>query len=183
MSDDELLVNKAQRGDKDAAEELLRRYKHMVLKCTRPYYIVGAEQDDLIQEGMLGLYRAVLTYNIGKSKFITYAYQCVKSAIYDAVKAASTKKHQWLRSYVDNGDNETVDAVASPELIAEQIESSEALMDKIKAALSKREYIVFSLYIAGNSISDIAELTNVTYKSVENALQRIRSKIRNNVIL
>lgn len=178
MTEDEILVEKAQQGDKDAAEELLRRYKHMVLKCTRPYYIVGAEHDDLIQEGMLGLYRAVLTYKRGKSKFITYAYQCVKSAIYDALKAAMNKKNLWLKSYVDNNENETADLISSPEQIAEQIESSEALIGKIKEILSKREYIVFSLYIAGNSINDIAEVTNTVYKSVENTLQRIRGKIR-----
>lgn len=177
---DEELVKEAQNGDSLSQEELLRRYKYMVVKSTRPYYIVGAEQDDLIQEGMLGLYRAILNYDIsGGAKFITYAYQCVKSSIVDAVKSATAKKHRWVNNYLDNGGLGNENGTAySPEIIAEEMEGNEELISKIKQCLSKREYIVFNLFISGNSITDIAELTRVSYKSVENSLQRIRAKIR-----
>lgn len=181
MRDDEL-IEAIKKGDKDAAEELMRRYKYLVIKSTRPYYIIGAEQDDLVQEGMLGLYRAALSYNVGSNaKFLTYAYQCVKTSIIDAIKIATNKKNSWVKNYVESDFN-LKGTGPSPEVIAEQLESSQELVDKIRATLSNREFIVFNLYVAGNSISDITEITNTSYKSVENALQRLRDKIRKNVI-
>lgn len=182
---DEQLAANAQNGDKNAAEMLIRRYNNLVMKCTRPYFIIGQEQDDLIQEGMIGLYKAVMTYRCCENtKFITHAYQCIKSSVLDAIRSAARNKHRALNNYTPLINSDGAEDLRllphedSPEDAAERLEADSALMTAIIALLSKSELAVYHSYMSGLAMSEIASALNLTYKAVDNALQRIRKKVK-----
>ena len=172
MNEEELIA-RASSGDSLAMEELLTAYMGMVKAVARQYYIVGATCEDVSQEGMIGLYKAAVTYNREKGKFSAYAYACIKAAVLDAVKAASREKNKAL--------NTSVPLDTAVLILDEDMTGSMAggeLMNKIKAGLSQAEEEIFVRWVEGMSYAEIAAELGKTVKNVDNAVQRIKRKAK-----
>ncbi len=183
---DEELVKKAQSGDKTALEAVLERYKNLVYAKAKPYFIAGADEDDIIQEGFIGLYNAVKDFDGEKLPFFgVFAGVCVSRRILTAVKAAARQKHIPLNSYVslDNGspDAEVPAGVSGasldPEAILIDRENVDGIGYKINKALSKLELEVLVYYLRDMSYQEIASALGKDVKAVDNAIQRIRKKL------
>ena len=178
---DEQLAAAAQGGDASATETLLYRYKNAVRARARGFFLAGGETDDLIQEGMVGLYAAIGDYRpeSGKS-FKNFAYLCVTRRILDAVKGSSRQKNVPLNNYVSIFDPDFDDKSGdeSPEDTLITTESRAEFWVKIGKALSDFEFRVTLLWLYGESYREIAEATNKPLKSVDNALARARKKLQ-----
>ena len=175
-------------------EKLLNKYKEMVLKKAKSMYILGGDSDDLIQEGMLGLFKAVRDYDCGRdASFRTFAQLCVTRQLYTAVTASSRKKHLPLNTAVslsrpvreDGGEEEEefldcleADASSNPEVYLIGQEDMERLEEKIEKELSPFEKQVLELHLTGMGYVEIAHVLNRDEKSTDNALQRIRTKLK-----
>ena len=179
MNDKELL-EKA-KTDKVAVEELLKKYKNIVLKIARHYFIVGGDIDDLMQEGMIGLYQAINTYDESKeASFKTFAMLCIKRRILTAIKKANAKKNQIFLYLVDNDSLVFFDKPSNrenPEINYISKENFDYINEAIHKKLSKLEQKVLKLYLAGESYIEIAQKLKIEKKSVDNALARIRHKL------
>ncbi|MBQ6980348.1 MAG: sigma-70 family RNA polymerase sigma factor [Clostridia bacterium] len=180
-SDERLAV--LAKTDAAALETLLARYKKAVKSTARQYFLAVGEEDDLIQEGTIGLFRAINTYD-GVSAFKNYAFTCIKSGIISAVRKSTSGKNKPLLYYVPIyvGEDEDKNSLIKGEIVdpEEEYINSEAakeFMERIKAALSGYEYQILTLYLDGYSYADIAKLKGKNAKSVDNAVQRIRKKI------
>lgn len=190
---DEQLVRIAQSGDDEALEAILSRYKNLVYSKSKPYFLAGADDDDIIQEGFIGLYKAVKDFDADRFPFFkVFAGVCVTRHIITAVKAASRKKHQPLNSYVsldkntydDDSDTTLLDVMAfnelqDPEAILIDRERVDGMEYKINKVLSKLETEVLVCYLEGLSYSEIAEKLGKDTKAVDNAIQRIKKKLEN----
>ncbi|MBE7015675.1 MAG: RNA polymerase sporulation sigma factor SigH [Ruminococcaceae bacterium] len=187
MSDEEV-VSLCQSGDEDALNHIIARYRNCVYSKANTYFLAGAEKEDLVQEGMIGLYKAVQEYKPdGASSFKSFAYLCVSRQILTAVKAAGRKKHLPLNSYVslsETGgelDGEETHSISIEEKNPEDIvigqESQSLLEVKVNAVLSKLELQVFMYYIEGMSYTEISDLVGKPVKSIDNALCRIKKKL------
>lgn len=190
---DEQLVRIAQSGDDEALEAILSRYKNLVYSKSKPYFLAGADDDDIIQEGFIGLYKAVKDFDADRFPFFkVFAGVCVTRHIITAVKAASRKKHQPLNSYVsldkntydDDSDTTLLDVMAfnelqDPEAILIDRESVDGMEYKINKVLSKLETEVLVCYLEGLSYSEIAAKLGKDTKAVDNAIQRIKKKLEN----
>ncbi|MCL2169162.1 MAG: sigma-70 family RNA polymerase sigma factor [Defluviitaleaceae bacterium] len=182
---DEELVKLSQSGESQAGDILLRRFKAKAAHIARPYFIMGGDRDDIVQEGMIGLYRAIREYRKGTASFATFATVCIKNQILDAVKNASRKKHSPLNSYISM-DTESelahmTDHRADPENILIHRENKLHLESTAAAALSPLEYDILTHFLDGHSYAQIATALEITKKSVDNALYRIRKKISKNL--
>ena len=192
---DEALVLRARKGDGDSVEILLNRYKNMVRTKAKTFFIAGAEKEDLIQEGMIGLYKAIRDFDPERnSSFSAFAVLCVRRQMITALKAAARMKHSPLNSYVSlnkliyEEENERTlmdvledDTANNPEerlLRQEDQADIRTAMDRI---LSDMEIRVLALYLDGKSYGEIAELLGKDVKSVDNALQRIKRKAEKNI--
>ena len=191
---DEELIALLRDGDQEAMEKLLNKYKEMVLKKAKSMYILGGDSDDLIQEGMLGLFKAVRDYDCGRdASFRTFAQLCVTRQLYTAVTASSRKKHLPLNTAVslsrpvreDGGEEEEefldcleADASSNPEVYLIGQEDMERLEEKIEKELSPFEKQVLELHLTGMGYVEIAHVLNRDEKSTDNALQRIRTKLK-----
>ncbi len=187
LSSDEELVSLSHAGDTRADETLYERYKNTVRAKARPYYLIGADRDDLLQEGMIGLYKAVRDYVPGTASFRTFAEMCVRRQIITAIKTATRQKHIPLNSYVSlykNGEEperpmldilqlETEDPAESF-VGKERYADLERLLDEL---LSPMEREVLRLYLDNRSYAEIAQTLGCGAKSVDNALQRSRKKL------
>lgn len=192
LSDNDLLclVNS---GDKTAEEQLALRYTRLVKICSRPFFLVGGDGEDLIQEGMLGLLSAIREFDLSmNTSFKTYAEICVKRRIYSAIKTASRKKHEPLNDMVSFddvlSDENQSNTVSYGELYSrtpeEQVLARERANEIIKTysrCLSKFEVEILNLYLSGLSYAEIAGACGRTEKSVDNAVQRIRRKLAQNL--
>jgi RNA polymerase sporulation-specific sigma factor len=179
---DEQLVLQFQSGDKSAGETLLVRYKSKVLATARRFFLFGGETEDLVQEGMLGLYSAMVNYEQG-GNFSAYAASCIKNRILDAVKTADSSKSKALNDFLPLVDlkEELYSTRVNPE---EEIVSNEAhseMLSSIKNLLSPFEYKVIVMYIDGHSIAEISATTDRTIKSIENAIARAKHKLQNKI--
>ena len=177
---DEELIKLAQSGDPSAAEALLQRYKNAVKSVARSFFLVGGETEDLIQEGMCGLYTAVQNFRPGKMSFKNFAYLCIYRRIVSAVKSATRKKHNPLNDYIsftESGIEEKIITETNPEDSLIMSESLKELTENMKTCLSESEYECILLYIEGHSLSEIAARTGRNDKSADNALQRAKKKI------
>lgn len=188
---DEELADLSASGDRRAEEYILNRYKNMVRSRAKEYYLAGAEHDDVVQEGMIGLFKAVRDFDITKQPtFRGFAELCVKRQMITAVKTYARQKHQPLNSYIslsenvydDDNDKTLVDIIAErkaidPEEIFILREKAESLNREIEGKLSELEKTVFSLYMSGLNYQEIAVKLNRPPKSIDNALQRIRKKL------
>lgn len=186
---DEELVRLAKRGNHFAAERIVNRYRGFVKARCRSYFLAGADREDLIQEGMIGLYKAVLSYDSEKGTgFKTFAELCVTRQIISAVKMAARQKHMPLNSYISlDKDTDSADCFAfmgcrekdsvNPEQIMIERENMVGIEGRIDRALSAFEAEVLLLYIGGLSYGQIAKRMGREAKSIDNALQRIKRKL------
>ena len=192
---DERLCALAMAGERSAEEALVLRHTRLVRMCARPFFLAGGDSEDLIQEGMLGLFKAVRDYDSGRdASFRTFAQLCVTRQLYTAVKASARKKHLPLNSAVslssprreENGDEseeELLDLLAAdpssnPEEYLIGQEESWRLEEMIEKELSPLEKQVLELHLTGMGYVEIAHVLNRDEKSTDNALQRIRAKTR-----
>ena len=178
---DESLVERAQAGDKQATEELLSRYAGLVRGRARGFFLVGGETEDLIQEGMIGLYRAVSEYRVdreGGMSFKNFAYLCVSRRIIDAVKASARKKNVPLNNYVSLFQSEWEMPVSSPEDEVIRGEDRREFLQKMSKELSDFEFRVTVMYMDALSCAEICEATGKEEKSVDNAIQRSKKKLQ-----
>ena len=170
---DEELVLLAQRGDALASEELLNRYKHVVRALARKYFFLG-EVDDLVQEGMIGLYKAIGDYDAASGKsFKNFAYLCVTRKIVDALRAAQRHKTEDALT-----DPDAFGGGDTPEDSLLQGESRTEFQMKLSKALSDFEFRVITMYLEGMSYLEICEATGKDLKSVDNALARSKRKLQ-----
>ena len=191
---DEQLVELSAEGDKTAEEYILAKYKNLVRARAKAYYIVGADKEDLVQEGLIGLFKAIRDFDVTKqATFRGFAEICIKRQIITAVKTANRLKHQPLNSYVslsqpvyENEDERTlVDVIAEresvdPEEIFLRQEMAELFENKIEQKLSPLERSVLQLYSGGMNYQEIAIELARSSKSIDNALQRIKRKLAEN---
>ena len=190
LSDEELLaLHRA--GDARAEDTLYARYKQIVRSKARTYFLIGADREDIIQEGMIGLYKAVLDYQSDRqASFRSFAELCITRQIISAIKSATRKKHMPLNTYISfnrsvfDGDNERplIDVLTStrmtdPEEVLIGRENYAAVADSIEHSLSKLEHNALGLYLYGYSYQQIADALQVTTKSVDNAIQRVKKKL------
>lgn len=176
------LITLAQNGSSDAQDELLTTHKHMVKKIARTFFIMGADSEDIVQEGMIGLFNAIRSYEPDKeTSFETYANLCITRQILNALKIATRKKHAPLNFYVslDFDDNELnlVDK-NSPENLFISKEDGQSIVAAIYGTLSTFESSTLNLYLEGMSHAEIAKELGKNEKSIDNAIQRIRNKTR-----
>ena len=189
---DETLALRAQAGEPDAAELLCERYKDMVRMMARPYFLLGGDRDDLLQEGMIGLYKAIQHYKAGhNAAFRSFAELCVGRQIISAITMAARNKHQPLNSYISlygdpaglsEGGPELIDLLKLPtaEDPEEALLHKEAELDmrrRLDELLSPFEKQVVDLFLSGLSYLQIGEALSCGRKSVDNALQRVKKKL------
>lgn len=187
---DEQIAQMAQEGSITAEEFLIEKYKETVKNKAHLYYIVGGDRDDVIQEGMIGIFKAIHSFDPGKeASFRTHVNTCIKGQIFNAIKGANRLKHQPLNEYLSiDGDEKEQGTIKSDEIInlkgdfdpEERLllkEFLEFLMDGDKEVFSKTEAQVLDLIIEGNGIGEIAKMLDKSYKSVDNTMQRIKKKI------
>lgn len=180
-------VLEARDGNDEALSLIFDSFRNYITGLSRKYFLVGADSDDLIQEGMIGLFKAIRDYSPDEgSAFGTFASVCIVRQIKSAIKMANRKKHLPLNTSVSLHSG-TEEGEGIPELFAaEEVNPEEiyinketsSLMNKILfESLSKLELKIFSLYSSGLSYREISEVTGKTVKSVDNAVQRIKKKI------
>ncbi|MCI7722101.1 MAG: sigma-70 family RNA polymerase sigma factor [Mediterraneibacter faecis] len=191
MTDEQLLCD-YKKGNQEIMDYLMVKYKSMVRKKARAMYLLGGENEDLIQEGMIGLIKAVRDFDLTqKTSFSSFAELCVSRQMYSAIEASNRKKHLPLNSYVSlYEDSEQVgegrslpliDTIESskendPEVLYFGKEYTEAFAEQLKELLSPLENHVLYLHLMGTDYRTIAELLGKSPKSVDNALQRIKTK-------
>ena len=188
---DEELIELIHKGDETAETLLFERYKDMVVKISRGYFIVGGDLEDLIQEGMIGLYKAINNYSPDKdASFKTFAIICIKHKIQSAIKKANANKNKLLSSAISfqnfsNGDSESLDFLPveliltnSPDEKVIDKENYEKLKQTIKECLSVMEYTVLGLYLQGYSYKEISKNLQISSKSIDNSLTRIKAKLK-----
>lgn len=186
----EKLIEKAQNGDEEAIEKLLSSYKPLVNKIARSYFLTGGDIEDLVQEGMIGLYKAIKTFKKEKTaSFLTYAGTCIKNQIQTAVRIASSEKNMILSTAVPidsktnfDDEEEEIEIVLpsplpKPDEKVENKENFAQITKKIVKALSPLELKILIFYLKGFSYSEIAQQNNISKKSVDNALSRIKNKL------
>lgn len=176
---DEALVFAAQKEDKQAMESLLLRYVGLVRSIARGYFLVGGDTEDLIQEGMIGLYNAISDYKLGDTAFKTFAKLCITRRILDAVKASGRQKNRPLNNYVSLFEEE-VDVPMEEDPLSQMIhrEDGEELFRKMSEVLSDLEFRIMMMYMKGMSTAEICKITKRNEKSVDNALQRSKKKLQ-----
>ncbi len=182
------LVRLAQSGDNDAMEQLCAEYKDTVRMLARPYFLIGADRDDLIQEGMIGLYKAIRDYREDhNSSFASFAELCITRQILSAINASRRQKHQPLNSYIslyrtpESGDRELLELIEQPGGDPEERfisrETAAALRRVINTRLTPLERRVTELFLQGMTYRQIAEAVPCPTKSVDNALSRVKKKL------
>ena len=190
---DEALVERSHAGDARADETLCERYKNIVRIKARPYFLIGADREDLVQEGMIGLYKAIRDYTPDHNAvFRSFAEMCIVRQLISAIKRATRKKHAPLNTYVslygstfaeeDNRERPLLDTMAmvrteSPEDAFISKESTEHILGSIEKLLTPLEKQVLDLFMDGYSYQQIAAALGRGTKTVDNALQRIKRKL------
>lgn len=188
---DEQLVLLSVNGNSEAEEAILQRYKNCVKSKARTYYLIGADNDDIVQEGMIGLYKAVRDFNPDRNiTFKTFADVCITRQILTAIRTANRNKHNPLNASISmnapvfSDDSGTTfmnliqqSSVSNPEEIFIIDESLKEIQKEISKKLSGFENHVLELYLDGLSYVEISETMNKSIKSIDNALQRIKRKL------
>ncbi len=192
ITDEELIV-RLRDGEEQITDYIMDKYKNLVRSKAGSMFILGADRDDLIQEGMIGLFKAIRDYDCGRdASFFTFAELCVSRQMYSAVQAAGRMKHIPLNSYIslyggDTGQGEDeengvlgilADNGLNPEDFVIDKENVENLEKQIEQELSAFEKQVLDLYITGMSYTQIAKVLGRDEKSTDNALQRLKGKIK-----
>ena len=188
---DEEIVDMCHAGDSEAEEYLLTKYKNFVRSKARSYFLIGADHEDIVQEGMIGLYKAIRDYKPEKlSSFRAFAELCITRQIITAIKTATRQKHIPLNSYVslnkplydDESDRTLLDVIVEghtldPEELMINQENLGNIHSKMNEVLSGLEQQVLGAYLDGKSYQEIAEMLGRHVKSIDNALQRVKRKL------
>lgn len=188
---DEQVVELAKEGDATALEYLINKYKHFVRAKARSYFLIGADREDIIQEGMIGLYKAIRDYRGDKlSSFRAFAELCITRQIITAIKTATRQKHIPLNSYVslnkpiydEDSDRTLLDVISGtritdPEELIISREEFDDIEEKMGEILSSLEWKVLMSYLEGKSYQEIAVDLRRHVKSIDNALQRVKRKL------
>ncbi|GAU79706.1 RNA polymerase sporulation sigma factor SigH [Fusibacter sp. 3D3] len=191
FSNEEILVELAKKGDSKAQEELIKKYKNFVRSKARTYFLIGADREDIIQEGMIGLFKAIRDYKPDRiSSFRTFAELCIKRQMITAIKTATRQKHIPLNSYVslnkpifdEESDRSMYEMVTNskeldPEHLVIRREELDMIETKMGEVLSDLEWQVLNAYLDGRSYQEISVQMNRHVKSVDNALQRVKKKL------
>lgn len=190
--DDREVISLIHHGDSQALDYLIKKYRHFVRIKASTYFLTGADRDDLIQEGMIGLFKAIRDFKPHhRSSFRAFAELCVKRQIITAIKTATRQKHIPLNSYIsldkpiyDKDSERTlldvltdVEKVDDPELLMINRESRGQMEGKLFKLLSRFEYDVLLLYLEGRSYQEISDELNRHLKAIDNALQRVKRKL------
>ncbi len=189
MTDEELSL-KAQEGDESSVDILLSKYKSLVNKIARSYFLTGGDIEDIAQEGMIGLYKAIIHFNQQKNaSFKTFASTCIKHQIQSAIRIASSEKNKVLSSAIplidqtDNDEDEELKELPIPSDLPSpddkliEKEKLQEIKQKIYQKLTPLELKVLSLYLKGYSYNEISQIGNINKKSIDNALSRIKTKL------
>lgn len=191
---DEQLIGQLRSGDSGVMDYILDKYKPLVRKKANAVFLIGGETDDLIQEGMIGLFKAVRDYDEGKeASFFSFAELCITRQLYKAVEASNRKKHAPLNTYIsfysETGEEGhslaetlTTGGMGDPEQMIIDQENLKQFWDGLREHLSSMEQQVLDEYLQGNNYQQIAEHMNKPSKTIDNALQRIKTKVRQEVI-
>lgn len=188
---DEDIVNSIQAGDNEALEFLIQKYKQFVRTKSRSYFLIGADKEDIVQEGMIGLYKSIRDFKGDKfTSFKAFAELCITRQIITAIKTATRQKHIPLNSYVsldkpiyeEDSDRTLLDIICgnktlNPEELIINKEEYADIEEKIDEILSELEREVLALYLDGRSYQEIAGDLDRHVKSIDNALQRVKKKL------
>lgn len=184
---DEQLIRKLRNGDKKIIDYIMEKYKNLVRKEANAMYLLGGENDDLIQEGMIGLFKAVQDYNVEQdASFFSFAKLCITRQMYSAIEASKRKKHSPLNSYIslyEKGEDQSslIDTMeaheeTNPEELFVSKEYAELIESRLEESLSDLENRVLYLHLLGTDYRTIAKLLDKSPKTIDNALQRIKGK-------
>lgn len=192
LSDDELII-RLRDGEEAIMDVLMDKYKNLVRKIAQNMYILGAEPEDLIQEGMIGLFKAIRDYDLGRdASFTTFASLCINRQMYKMLTASTRQKHIPLNTYIslyskrseeDDKDQELISIIEAkddnnPEQLVIDKENAQDLENRIEMELSNLEIQVLELYTTGLTYVEIAKILGRDDKSTDNALHRAKSKIK-----
>lgn len=191
---DEQLIRRLRDGEAAIMDYIISKYKYLVIRAAKAMYLLGGENDDLIQEGMIGLFKAVRDFDTNQeASFYSFAELCISRQMYTAIKISQRQKHIPLNSYISLYDVKRVDSDEKQSPLIEQLEMEtnnnpeELFLDKermlmlvheLNQRLSDLERRVLHLHLQGEDYHSIAELLDKSPKSIDNALQRIRQKMR-----
>lgn len=194
---DEEIISQIKQGDEKALSYLLEKYKELVNIKVSKYFIIGAEKEDIVQEGMIGLFKAIKSYNKEKqNSFRSFANICIERQLITAIKSSNRQKHMPLNSYLslntaayDNNEDDSVELIDTfdSNTIEDPLETImkkeyyEQVQNNIEKSLSKFERQVLDRFIKGESYNIIAKRLDSPVKSVDNAIQRIRKKAIKNM--
>ena len=189
--EDVLLIEKIRNGENEHLECLINKYKHFVRSKTKKYFLVGGDKEDVFQEGMIGLFKAIRDYRIGNMRsFFSFVDLCVNRQLITAIKTSTRKKHSPLNSYTsldkpmyeEEGSVKLIDILPGTStkdlstLIVDK-ETKDEFENKLTKLLSDLEKKVLTLYLEGLSYGEISEKLQTQMKSIDNALTRVKSKI------
>jgi RNA polymerase sporulation-specific sigma factor len=189
--EDEIVIDHVHQGDTEALDYLINKYRNFVRAKARSYFLIGADREDIIQEGMIGLYKAIRDFKEDKlSSFKAFAELCITRQIITAIKTATRQKHIPLNSYVsldkpiydEESDRTLMDVISgakvmNPEELIINQEEFDDIEVKMGELLSDLERKVLVLYLDGRSYQEISEDLNRHVKSIDNALQRVKRKL------
>lgn len=176
MTDEELIF-KARQGDKYAQEAILNRYSNLVQAIAARFFLRGGENDDLVQEGMVGLYSAVNGFEGGGANFSSYAYACIRNAVVSAIKKSLGAKNAALNDFVPIVEVGEEISPVSPEDEVIKRENRREFLQKISKILSSTEFKIIVMHLDGMPVAEISAATGKTQKSVSNALSRAKTKL------
>lgn len=180
------LVIKSKAGDVESQEMLFQKYKNLVKSIANKYTIVGADKEDILQEGMIGLYKAIRDFDInGKVYFNIFAKKCISNQIITAVRTSNRQKNIPLNEYLPFdtlGDEDRISASNSdeennPETIFIKKEQSRQFNENLEKNLTRREYLVLTLFVRGYSYKEISKMLGITIRSATGAMQRAKYKL------
>ncbi|MEB2280443.1 RNA polymerase sporulation sigma factor SigH [Lysinibacillus xylanilyticus] len=194
---DEELIEMVHQGNTDALDYLITKYRLLVRAKARSYFLIGADKEDIVQEGMIGLYKAIRDFRGDKlASFRAFAELCITRQIITAIKTATRQKHIPLNSYVsldkpifdEESDRTLMDVLTGaimddPEELIIHREEFGYLEEKMGEILSELELQVLALYLDGQSYHEISEKLNRHVKSIDNALQRVKRKLERHLVL
>ena len=191
---DEQLIRRLRDGETAIMDYIISKYKYLVIRAAKAIYLIGGENDDLIQEGMIGLFKAVRDFDTNQeTSFYSFAELCISRQMYTAIKLSQRQKHIPLNSYVSLYDIKKTDYDDKQAPLIEQLETEsnsnpeelfldkermQMLVEQLNERLSDMERRVLHLHLQGEDYRSIAELLDKSPKSIDNALQRIRQKMR-----
>ena len=189
INSDEMLIHQCRLGDQAALDTIMNKYKPLVIKKARSMFLIGGETEDLIQEGMIGLFKAVRDFELDKSvSFYTFSKLCVERQIYSAVTTAGRMKHSPLNGYISLSQTDDFerdehlrhlgDIFLNPEEAFLDRERMDMIREELSKKLSPLESNVFKWFMEGYSYAQIAKVLGKKEKSIDNALHRIKSKLQ-----